>query len=145
MLDVLTWQQGSPRVMGLKRTLSLGETWPIFHSSVDVMVQGHTKPPRLGPSNMSATGMSPACALAPQMPHRLSGQSLRAVTAQRYVMSHGMQLARHFPLYALCKHSWCVCSSKADQLAMDKGLRQSCSLSFTNFMFCICRLHQQQL
>ena len=24
MLDVLTWQQGSPRVMGLKRTLSLG-------------------------------------------------------------------------------------------------------------------------
>ena len=52
---------------GLKRTLSLGETWPIFHSSVDVMVQGHTKPPRLGPSNMSATGMSPACALAPQM------------------------------------------------------------------------------
>ena len=59
-MDVLTGQPGSPRVTGLKRTLSLGETCPIFHSSVDVMVQGHTKPPRLGPSNISATGMSPA-------------------------------------------------------------------------------------
>ena len=52
-----------PRVRGLNRTLSFGETWPIFHSSVDVMVQGHTKPPRLGPSNISATGMSPAGAI----------------------------------------------------------------------------------
>lgn len=49
-----------PRVTGLKRTASLGDTWPIFQSSVEVMVQGHTKPPRLGPSNIRATGMSPA-------------------------------------------------------------------------------------
>ena len=71
MLVVLTGQQGSPRVSGLKRTLSLGETWPIFHSWVDVMVQGHTKPPRLGPSNMSATGMSPARALGIQICQQL--------------------------------------------------------------------------
>ncbi len=30
-------------------------TWPIFHSSAEGMVAGHTKPPRLGPSGMSAT------------------------------------------------------------------------------------------
>lgn len=48
-----------PSVTGLKRMVSLAETWPIFQSSVLVMVAGHTKPPRLGPSNMSATGMSP--------------------------------------------------------------------------------------
>lgn len=30
-------------------------TWPIFHSSADGMVAGHTKPPRLGPSGMSTT------------------------------------------------------------------------------------------
>ncbi len=53
-----------PRVTGLKRTASLGDTWPIFQSSVEVMVHGHTKPPRLGPSNISATGMSPAGMLA---------------------------------------------------------------------------------
>ena len=83
MLFGLAGQQVSPRVTGLKRTLSLGETWPIFHSSVDVIVQGHTKPPRLGPSNTSATGMSPACALAPEVPPWLSGSRLRAATAQR--------------------------------------------------------------
>ncbi len=54
--------QCAPRARGLKRTTSLADTWPIFHSSVLVMVAGHTKPPRLGPSNISATGMSPACA-----------------------------------------------------------------------------------
>ena len=110
MLDLLTGQQGSPRVTGLKRTLSLGETWPIFHSSVDVMVQGHTKPPRLGPSNMSATGMSPACALAPEVPPRLSGSRLRAVTAQR------MRCHRAYSwpgMFAACTlHAQLVCMLK---------------------------------
>lgn len=54
----------APSDTGLKRTVSLADTWPIFHSSVLVMVAGHTKPPRLGPSNISATGMSPARAVA---------------------------------------------------------------------------------
>ena len=49
-----------PIVVGLKCTLSFGDTWPIFQISVDVIVQGHTKPPKLGPSCVSTTGMSPA-------------------------------------------------------------------------------------
>ena len=32
------------------------------------MVAGHTKPPRLGPSNINATGMSPAHAASLSMP-----------------------------------------------------------------------------
>ena len=49
-----------PKVVGLKCTLSFGDTWPIFQISVDVIVQGHTKPPKLGPSCVSTIGMSPA-------------------------------------------------------------------------------------
>ena len=49
----------SPRDTSLKRTLSFGDNWPIFQSSVDVTVQGHTKPPKLGPSCVRTIGMSP--------------------------------------------------------------------------------------
>ena len=45
----------------LEEDLSLADTCPIFQSWALAMVAGHTKPPRLGPSNISATGMSPAC------------------------------------------------------------------------------------
>ena len=60
-----------PIVVGLKCTLSFGDTWPIFQISVDVIVQGHTKPPKLGPSCVSTIGMSPAHS-------RLCPRSLRA-------------------------------------------------------------------
>ena len=50
----------APSDSGLNTTSSLAETWPIFHSCALAMVQGQTKPPMLGPSNISATGMSPA-------------------------------------------------------------------------------------
>lgn len=50
----------APRVTRRKVTESSGEACPSFQSSVEVMVTGHTKPPRLGPSCVSTTGMSPA-------------------------------------------------------------------------------------
>ena len=57
---LVTWDKRIiPRVVGLKRMPSPALHWPIFHRSELVMVAGHTKPPRLGPSNISATGMSP--------------------------------------------------------------------------------------
>ncbi len=48
----------------LQRPRTLAETgaptWPIFHSSAEGMVAGHTKPPSDGPSGISATGVLPA-------------------------------------------------------------------------------------
>ncbi|KAA6424694.1 MAG: hypothetical protein FRX49_05361 [Trebouxia sp. A1-2] len=52
--------QSLPSLVGLKRMPSPALHWPIFHKSELVMVAGHTKPPRLGPSNIKATGISPA-------------------------------------------------------------------------------------
>ena len=49
-----------------KVTSSLGRTWPIFQSSVEMMVAGHTKPPSEGPSTVSTTGWSPVKLMAPR-------------------------------------------------------------------------------
>ena len=45
--------------IGMKRILSPGLTCPTFHNSALAMVTRQTKPPRLGPSCVRITGMSP--------------------------------------------------------------------------------------
>ncbi|MNJ58049.1 hypothetical protein D3C77_536640 [compost metagenome] len=53
------------KLMGWKRSLSPGLTWPTFHSSALAMVTGQTKPPRLGPSLVRITGKSPVKLIEP--------------------------------------------------------------------------------
>ncbi|MNI54555.1 hypothetical protein D3C73_1094530 [compost metagenome] len=51
--------------MRTKRMRSPGFTWPTFHSSARAMVTGQTKPPRLGPSRVRMTGLSPVKLMLP--------------------------------------------------------------------------------
>ena len=47
------------KVVGLNLTPSLARHCPIFQRAVLVIVAGHTNPPKLGPSCIRATGISP--------------------------------------------------------------------------------------
>jgi len=66
---VVTIEGLTARVPGFmarrKRSLSPGRSWPIFHNSAPTIVTGQTKPPRLGPSGPSITGMSPVKSTLP--------------------------------------------------------------------------------
>ena len=51
--------------MRTKRMWSPGLTCPTFHSSALAIVTGQTKPPRLGPSRVRITGLSPVKLMLP--------------------------------------------------------------------------------
>ena len=56
-----------PGAIGTNLTASPGASWPSFQRSADTTVAGQVKPPRLGPSGPSTTGVSPVKSIVPNV------------------------------------------------------------------------------